>query len=328
MNIEKLKSQVFNINSLSDFNELALKIFYLQFENNKIYRKFINLLGIDISKINYFKEIPCLPIEFFKTHLVTSVPFHPEIVFLSSGTTDSMRSKSFVFSKSLYEQSIFNTFTTFYENPNKYIIAALIPDINTAKNSSLSYMLDFLIKKSENKLSGFYLNSEEELINIIEKNPIKKKILFGLTYTLLKFVEDSSISDRNLVVIETGGMKGKMVEITRRDLYKRLAKKLNSPIHSEYSMAEIMSQAYSVKDGVFKTPWWMQILIRDIYDPLSRLGNNKSGGIDIIDLANFYTCSFISTKDIGLLHDDLSFEVFGRFDFSDVRGCNLMVNTL
>ena len=257
MNIEKIKTQIFTIQSLSDFNELSLQIFHFQYKNNIVYQNFIDLLEIDIKKVKDYNEIPCLPIEFFKTHSITSVPFQPEITFLSSGTTDSHRSKSFVFSTSLYEQSILNTFCSFYGNPKDYIITALTPDYLSSPSSSLAYMLDFLIKKTDNTFSGFYLNKEEELVEIIRNNPKSKIILFGVTYALINFAEKHPFSHSNLLVIETGGMKGQMKEITKNEVHALLSQKLNAPVHSEYSMAELMSQAYSIKNGIFQSPSWM-----------------------------------------------------------------------
>lgn len=326
MDIEKIKTQIFAIQSLSDFNEIALQIFHFQYKNNLVYRNFVDLLGINIQKIKNYKEIPCLPIEFFKTHTITSFPYQPEIIFQSSGTTDTIKSKSHVFSKSLYEDSIYNTFYSFYGNPKNYIIAALTPDSINSPNSSLAYMLNFLIKKTENNASGFYLNKEEELLEIIKSNPHSKIILFGVTYSLINFAEHYPLAADNLLVVETGGMKGQIKEMTRNEVHSFLSQKLNSQVNSEYSMAELMSQAYSINNFIFNAPAWMKIRIRDIYDPLSLLGQKKSGGIDIIDLANIYTCSFISTKDIGIMHNNFTFEVLGRYDFSDVRGCNLMQN--
>ena len=326
MDIEKIKTQIFAIQSLSDFNELALQIFQFQYKNNEVYHNFIDLLKININKIIDYNDIPCLPIEFFKTHSIASVPFQPELIFQSSGTTDTVKSKSLVFSKSLYEDSIYNTFYSFYGNPKNYIITALTPDNLSSPNSSLAYMLNFLIKKTENNASGFYLNKEQELLKIIKNNPNSKIILIGVTYALINFAEHYPLAADNLLVIETGGMKGQFKEMTRNEVHSFLLQKLSSQVNSEYSMAELMSQAYSIHHGIFKAPSWMQIRIRDIYDPLYMLGQKKSGGIDIIDLANIYTCSFISTKDIGIMHDNFTFEVLGRYDFSDIRGCNLMQN--
>ncbi len=326
MDIEKIKTQIFAIQSLSDFNELALQIFHFQYKNNEVYHNFIDLLKINIQKIKDYNDIPCLPIEFFKTHSIASVLLKPEIIFHSSGTTDTIKSNSLVFSKSLYEQSIYNTFYSFYGNPKNYIIAALTPDNEGSPNSSLAYMLNFLIEKTENSASGFYLSKEYKLLEIIKNNPHAKILLFGVTYALINFAKHYPLLTKNILVIETGGMKGQMKEITRNEVHSFLLQKLNSQINSEYSMAELMSQAYSINNGSFKSPSWMQIRIRDIYDPLSLIGQKKSGGIDIIDLANIYTCSFISTKDIGIMHDNYTFEVLGRYDFSDVRGCNLMQN--
>jgi len=328
MDIKKLEDRVFAIKSLSDFNDLALQIFYFQYKNNVVYQNFIDLLKIDIRKLKNYTEIPCLPVEFFKTHTISSVPFEPEQVFFSSGSTSLIRSKSLVYSKSLYETSIYKTFCSFYGSPGEYIITALIPNNPAIQNSSLVYMLDFLIKRTKNPLSGFYFEREKKLLDIINNKQKTKIILFGITYALLRFAENNYFPPNELIVIETGGMKGQMKEITRNELHTKLVRKFNSPIHSEYSMAEIMSQSYSSRNGIYMAPPWMHVSIRDVYDPLSCVENGKSGGIDIIDLANIYTCSFIATKDIGILHDNSTFEVSGRFDYSDVRGCNLMQTSI
>jgi len=325
MDIEKLKSGIFNIGSFDDFNVVALQIFHYQYQHNETYHKFIDLLSVKIDDITSCYNIPCLPVELFKTNEIRSTSSLPELVFKSSGTSSGQKSSSLVFSKSLYEKSILQSFSSFFGKPEDYMILALVPDYNTAKESSLAFMLDFLIKKSGQQESGFYMNRNDVLAAILNKKSDKKKILFGITYALMDFAEQHQLAPENTVVIETGGMKGRRKEITRDELYDFLTEKLkNTDICSEYSMCELMSQSYALRRGQYKTPPWMKIYIRELNDPFSHLENEKSGGINIIDLANLYTCSFISTKDIGILHETGTFEVLGRFDYSDIRGCSLL----
>jgi len=327
MDIEWAKSRVFTIKTPEDFEEAAIMIFKFQYKNNATYSKFIDLLGININRINTFAEIPCLPVEFFKSHDISSLKAQPELIFKSSGTTSGGKSSHPVFSKSLYETSILNSFNSFYGSPQAYQIYALAPDTNSAPDSSLAYMLDFLIKCSGQPEGGFYLNRQEELAENIMKNHSKKKIIFGITYALMDFAEKFNVNAENTILIETGGMKGQRRELTRQELHDFLKNKFGvSEIHSEYSMCELMSQAYSKQKGLFVSPPWMKIVIKEINDPTNAEKTGKSGGINIIDLANIYTCSFISTKDIGVVHHDGSFEVLGRYDQSDMRGCNLLLS--
>jgi len=327
MDIERAKTRVFTIKTPEDFEDAAISIFRYQYENNATYGKFIDLLGININSINSSAEIPCLPIEFFKTHDISSLKAQPELIFKSSGTTSGGKSSHPVFSKSLYETSILKSFNSFYGSPQAYQIFALAPDTSSAPDSSLAYMLDFLIKSSGQPEGGFYLNRQEELSEKIKKNHSKKKIIFGITYALMDFAEKFSINTENTFVIETGGMKGRRSELTRQELHDFLKYKFGvSEIQSEYSMCELMSQAYSKQNGIFVCPPWMKIVIKEINDPMISEKTGKSGGINIIDLANLYTCSFISTKDIGVVHHDGSFEVLGRYDQSDIRGCSLLLS--
>lgn len=325
MDIEKLKSGIFNIGSFDDFNAMALQIFHFQYQNNATYRKFIDLLSLKIHDITSCYNIPCLPVELFKTNEIRSVDSPPELIFKSSGTSSGQQSRHLVFSRSLYEKSILQSFSSFFGNPEDYIILALIPDFKIAKASSLAFMLDLLIKKSGQPESGFYLNKTDELATILQKKSGRKKILFGITYALLDFAENQAITPENTLVIETGGMKGRRKEMTRDELYGILTEKLRiTDLYSEYSMCELMSQAYSLGGGQYKTPLWMKIYTRELNDPFAKVENEKSGGINIIDLANLFTCSFISTQDIGILHKTGTFEVLGRFDYSDTRGCSLL----
>jgi hypothetical protein len=324
MNSEQFKLKVFSISSPADFNELALQIFHFQYQNNPTYRIFTNGVCPDISCISNYSQIPCLPVEFFKTHEIASVDTIPELVFHSSGTTGQIRSTHNIYSEEVYRQSILKSFTHLYGDPSGYIICALTPDFDTHSDSSLAYMLGYLTGLSAHPGSGFYMGREAELIKILKENPTSKKIVFGITYTLMDFAENYHSPLKNTTIIETGGMKGRFKEITRAEVHRILYESFSCPIHSEYSMAELMSQAYLTHGKTFSSPPWMMILIRETNDPLTMAAFGKTGGINIIDLANFHTCSFISTQDLGEMHADNSFEVLGRFDFSDIRGCNLL----
>ncbi|HNX06763.1 MAG TPA: acyltransferase [Bacteroidales bacterium] len=326
MNVEELKFKIFNITSFTEFNDLALEIFHFQYEQNSVYQQFVNLLPIAVNKITSCYDIPCLPVEFFKSHEIRSTDTPAELVFKSSGTSSAQRGKNLVFSKSLYEKSIEKSFTSLIENPEETLILALTPDYQQEPQSSLAFMLDFLIKKSRHKESGFYLNNADGLKKVLTSRQGEKKILFGISWALLDFAEQNHLNLKDVIIIETGGMKGRRKEITRRELHEILKKNLDvAEVFSEYSMCELMSQAYSTGDGLFKTPPWMKIYIREFNDPFACADDEKNGGINIIDLANLYTCSFISTKDVGVMHADGTFEVHGRFDDSDIRGCSQMV---
>jgi hypothetical protein len=324
MNSEQIKLKVFRIASATDFNELALEIFHFQYKNNITYKTFVDGVCRNVNLIDHYSQVPCLPVEFFKTHTISSVQAKPELVFHSSGTTAQVRSTHNIYSEEIYRQSILKSFVQFYGNPAMYIICAMVPDYKTHNDSSLAYMLEYLTGLSSYPQSGFYMGKEEELLQVINENPETPKIIFGITYALLNFARHHSEPLQNTIIIETGGMKGKMKEITRTEVHKILSDRFTCPIHSEYSMAELMSQAYLADSGHFSCPPWMKIIIRQVNDPLSITTFGQTGGISIIDLANFQTCSFIATKDLGILYEDSTFEVLGRFDFSDIRGCNLL----
>lgn len=323
-----IKKRIFQIDNTESFNELALEIFYFQYENNPVYKTFVQKLGIDISQISNIKEIPFLPIEFFKSHKILSINSPTKITFSSSGTTGTNSSKHFVYDLCVYEKSFSNSFSKFYGNPNDFVFLALLPSYLERGGSSLVYMAEKLIQKSKHPESGFYLDDYEglyqTLLELKAKN--KKTILLGVTYALLDMIEKYSINFPNLIVMETGGMKGRRKEMVREELHAKLQKGFGiNSIHSEYGMTELLSQAYSKGKGKFNCPPWMQVNIRDINDPFSYVKNGKTGGINVIDLANLYSCSFIETKDLGKKYADNNFEVLGRFDNSDVRGCNLLV---
>lgn len=321
-------NEVFEISSNDEFNTLALKIFQNQAKHNKVYKNYLNHLNIDIEKVKQIKEIPFLPIEFFKSHDVILEGLNPEIVFTSSGTTGSVQSRHLVSDLKTYEQSFVKAFEHFFGSAENYCILALLPNYLEREGSSLVYMTEKLIGLSKQSASNFYLHNIDELAKKINSPELqdKKIILLGVTYALLDLAENHKIKHPQLIVMETGGMKGKRKEMIREELHQFLSTQLNvNKIYSEYGMTELLSQAYSVGDGIFKCPPWMKILIRDTNDPLSLLDYNKGGGINIIDLANINSCCFLMTQDLGKVSADGSFEVLGRFDASDIRGCNLLV---
>ncbi len=321
--------KIFSIKTNKQFESLALEIFNFQAVNNEIYSNYIKLLKIDCKKINAIEKIPFLPIELFKNYKVVSTNKREQIVFTSSGTTGFTPSKHYVYNTKLYEKSFIKTFKYFYGNPSKYCVLGLLPSYLERNGSSLIYMVDYLIKASKNKQSGFYLNNLNDLKNTIENLESKneKYIVFGVSYALLDLAEKFNLKLKNAIIIETGGMKGHRKEISKEEMYKILTTKLGTKqIHSEYGMTELLSQSYSLGNGVYKSPKWQKILIRDIYDPFSYLENSKTGGINIIDLANIYSCSFIETKDLGKKITNQSFKILGRFDNSDIRGCNLLIS--
>ena len=329
--VKSFRKQIFNTEDDNSFGELALKLFRFQAEHNQVYRSYLEQLHIDILQINHIEQIPFLPIEFFKTQEVTLTPNFSskrrgERVFQSSGTTSENRSRHYVSDISLYEESFRNGFGYFYGDIKNHCVLALLPSYR--KDSSLIYMVNDLIKRSEKKHSGFYLDNTDELITTLKLlNGLgQKTLLFGVSFALLNLAEKCSLKLQNAIVMETGGMKGQRKEIVREELHRILCGKLGvDTIHSEYGMTELLSQAYSKGKGIFRCPPWMRILIRDVNDPFTILKENQTGGINIIDLANIYSCSFIATQDLGKRHADGSFEVLGRFDNSDLRGCNLMI---
>jgi len=320
--------EIFSINNTEDFLEKALETFCLQYKHNLVYKEFCNHLRATPETVKNLQDIPFLPIHFFKEKKVVSSTATPQITFTSSGTTGSVTSKHFVTELSLYEQSYNAGFTHFYGAIENSCILALLPSYLEREGSSLVYMVDDLIKKSKHPKSGFFLNNLDALarhLKALEKAKTKT-LLIGVSFALLDFVESHSLNLKHTVIMETGGMKGKRKELIREALHAELKSGFGVPtIHSEYGMTELLSQAYSKGNGIFNCPPWMRVLIRDTEDPLSYKSVNKTGGINVIDLANRNSCSFIATQDLGKLYADTSFEVLGRFDHSDVRGCNLMV---
>ncbi|NNJ89343.1 MAG: acyl transferase [Eudoraea sp.] len=317
-----------DINDSQEFSSKALEVFNYQYRNNKVYQDFCDFLGVAVSKVKCIENIPFLPIEFFRTKQVLSTTKTASIVFSSSGTTGSRPSKHHVPEISLYEQSFRKGFELFYGNVKEYCILALLPSYLEREGSSLVYMVNDLIQQSDHPESGFYLENRDVLAERLARldNQGVKVLLIGVSFALLDMAETYSFQLRNTVIMETGGMKGRRKELIREELHKKIKSGFGvNTVHSEYGMTELLSQAYSKGNGIFYTPPWMKVLVRDTEDPLSWHPEGRSGGINIIDLANFYSCSFLATQDLGKIREDGGFEILGRFDHADVRGCNLMV---
>jgi len=322
------KNAIFNIKTPAEFEALALDIFKFQFKNNRVYRSFCDLLYKHPSDVKTITEIPFLPIQFFKTKTILSSKDDVQTTFTSSGTTGSATSKHQVTDLDIYEQSFNKGFEYFYGPIEDYVILGLFPSYLEREGSSLIYMVDAMISKSKYAESGFYLNNISELKDTLIKldSEGKKILLIGVSFALLDVVDLHQFSLKNTIIMETGGMKGRRKELIREALHKQLKAGFGvDHIHSEYGMTELLSQGYSQGNGTFKCPNWMKVLTRDTEDALTINTNRKAGGINVIDLANINSCSFIATQDLGRINPDGSFEVIGRFDDSDIRGCNLMV---
>jgi len=319
---------IFTISNQKQFDKIALKVFRFQYENNLVYREFCDFLKTDVQKVKTIHQIPFLPIQFFKSHSVVSNTNPIQATFTSSGTTGMITSKHLVTDVSIYEESYRKGFSQFYGNIEDYVVLALLPSYLEREGSSLIHMVDDLIQLSNQPESGFYLHNYDELTaKLIQLDQAGQNvILIGVTYALLDLVEKQSFQLENTIIMETGGMKGKRKEMIREELHHQLCEGFGvNAIHSEYGMTELLSQAYSLGEGIFECPSWMQLLIRDTEDALSYVKEGKTGGINVIDLANINSCSFIATQDLGKKYPNGSFEVLGRFDHSDIRGCNLMV---
>ena len=339
MNLE----DIFHPFSDLDFEKHALALFQHQYKHNVVYQSFCDFLNIDKNKISSIEQIPFLPISFFKTHIVKTGDFEPEIEFWSSGTTDvralreqnvrALRatpqlSRHFIKNASFYERAFLHSFEHFYENPENYCFLALLPNYLEQKYSSLIYMMNRLISGSKYAESGFYLYNFDELYETIIALKGKKipTILLGVSFALLDFAEKFSFSAPDLVVFETGGMKGRRSEIVKEELHQILCNAFGvKNIHSEYGMCELLSQAYSNGENRFAVPPWMKILLRDEKDPLHCSKNLSTGVINIIDFANIHSCAFIATDDLGKRTENGMFEILGRLDAAEIRGCNLLV---
>jgi len=322
------KASIFLNHSEESFRATALAVFRYQAKNCGVYRRYLRALDINSEAINTLEKIPFLPIEFFKTHIVMGKNEVEKLVFTSSGTSGTVPAKHFISDVSFYEESFRKGFDLFYGSPQSYAILALLPSYQERSGSSLIYMVDDLINRSNNKKSGYFLYNHDKLLHQLEELRDRNipTLLIGVTYALLDFVEQHRINFPNLIVMETGGMKGRRRELVRSELHQVLCTGFGvSSVHAEYGMTELLSQAYSKGGGVFSSPPWMKIMIREINDPFSYTGNQQTGGINIIDLANLTSCSFIATQDLGRMVASGQFEVLGRFDHSDIRGCNLMV---
>ena len=316
-----------------NFAELSIAVFRFQYEYNTLYRQYCNTVNVKADEVDVIEQIPFIPIQFFKSHQIKTTDFEPEAVFESSGTATTINSQHFVKDPGLYKKSFTTAFKKFYGTPKSKCILGLLPSYLERGNSSLVFMVDELIKDSNNSLSGFYLYDYDKLHRTILHNEILKQptLLIGVTYALLDFAEKYPMQLRHTIIMETGGMKGRRKEITRQEVHKKLQTNLGvALVHSEYGMTELLSQAYSKGDGIFHCPPWMKILIREEDDPFSIIlpdavkAKPITGAINIIDLANIYSCSFIATEDAGRLYSNKSFEVLGRIDNSDIRGCSLM----
>lgn len=316
-----------------NFTGLALEVFRFQYQYNEVYHQYCNALKINVSEVDSLDNIPFLPIAFFKSHAITTTEFEPETIFESSGTTGSVNSKHFIRDITLYKKSFTLGFEQFYGGATNKCILGLLPSYLERNNSSLVFMVHELIQESNHKLSGFYLYDLEKLHSTLLHNEILKQptLLIGVTYALLDFAEQYPMQLRHTIVMETGGMKGRREEMTRQEVHHQLQQQLGiALVHSEYGMTELLSQAYSKGDGIFHCPAWMKVLIREEDDPFAIYSASTikekplTGVLNIIDLANIYSCSFIATSDLGKLYSNESFEVLGRLDNSDIRGCSLL----
>jgi len=320
-------NSIFNIQSNKEFEVLALKIFQFQYRNNAVYQTFCNHLKRTPKNVKKSIEIPFIPIQFFKLKQIVSTNSKAELIFTSSGTTGSIVSKHFVTDSNIYKKSYLKGFHYFYDAVENYCVLALLPSYLERKGSSLLYMANDLITKSKHPNSGFYLDNLSELKSVLEKLEASKvrTLLIGVSFALLDVVERFTLNLKHTIIMETGGMKGRRKEIIREELHHILTQGFGvKKIHSEYGMTELLSQAYSKGNGIFYCPPWMKVCTRNTENPLEIQSTEKTGGINVIDLANINSCSFIATQDLGKVHNDGSFEVLGRFDHSDIRGCNLM----
>ncbi|MFC3197801.1 acyl transferase [Parapedobacter deserti] len=320
--------RITSISSPQEFEAHCLDVFALQARNCTVYANYLALLNVKVHDVACVADIPFLPIEFFKTQQVISSGKPPQLVFSSSGTTGTIPSKHYVADVALYERSFRAAFEKAYGPPSKLAVLALLPSYSEREGSSLIYMVDDLIRQSKHPMSGYFLYNHSQLYDTLQhlKATDVKTLLIGVTYALLDFAENYQLDFPDLLVMETGGMKGRRREMVREEVHERLCEGFNVQcIHSEYGMTELLSQAYSAGGGLFQCPPWMKVVIRDTNDPFSLLPMERTGAISLIDLANVFSCSFIATHDLGRIRPDGRFEVLGRFDHSDIRGCNLLV---
>lgn len=325
---------IFDIQTEQDFLDASLKTFRYQYENVEIYRRFVDYLNISPDEVNELAAIPFLPIEMFKNHQILDKNVTADLFFQSSGTTQMNLSKHFIADEEIYRQSIYKSFAQFIGKPEDFIFLGLLPSYLERQNSSLIYMVDFLMKKSSKPENGYFLYNHEDLFKLLNELENKKVILFGVSFALLDFIdychsersEESLKFLENLTVIETGGMKGRKEEMTKDELLKILQEGFKTQkIYSEYSMTELLSQAYSLGNNEYECPNWMRIMVRNAEDPFNYEKEGRTGAINIIDLANIHSCSFIATQDLGKITGN-KFQVLGRIDHSDIRGCSLLVS--
>ncbi|MFN7912225.1 MAG: acyl transferase [Bacteroidota bacterium] len=321
-------SDIFNIHSEASFNHLAISQFGFQFSQNEFYRKWVQQLNINLNHVTKLSEIPFLPIEFFKTHQIVCAGIkNKEVEFTSSATGNGIPSKHLVINSDVYQISFLKGFELFFGSPADYVIIALLPNYLSRKGSSLVYMFNELIKRSNHQDSGFFLDNLDSLINVIKKylHSTQKVLLLGVTYALLDLCELNISLSNNFIVMETGGMKGNRPEMLKEELHNYLKVKFRvEKIYSEYGMTELLSQAYCMGNLTFKPVPWMKFLIRDVNDPFCFLEKGRTGGINVVDLANVNSCSFIATMDLGRINENGELQLLGRYDNSDTRGCNLM----
>ena len=321
---------IFDIQSDEDFLSSTLETFQYQYENVEVYRRFVDYLKVRVAKVERLDQIPFLPIEMFKNHKILDKNFESELYFQSSGTTQMVRSSHYIAKSALYDQSLLKAFELFIGAPEEFIILGLLPSYLEKSNSSLIYMVDALMKRSSKPENDYFLYNHEALFEVFQKTKKQKVILFGVSFALLDFLEShpriNEVDLKNLMIIETGGMKGRKMEITKDELLLQLKNGFGMErVYSEYSMCELLSQAYSLGENRYQCPPWMKVLIRSLEDPMSYLPENRNGALNIIDLANRHSCSFIATQDLGKQRGGF-FKVLGRIDHSDIRGCSLLVS--
>ncbi|PIB36135.1 acyl transferase [Reichenbachiella sp. 5M10] len=325
--INSFKQRLTSLKS-DQFDQMAMDLFRFQAACNPCYQQYLSHLGVDATSVQKIEDVPFMPIEFFKHHLVQSGEWAVDKEFLSSGTTGMARSSHLVEDLTFYEDNARRIFESFYGDVTELVFFALLPSYQEQGNSSLIAMVDSFMHLSNNQQGGYYLDDMDQLVeDVLEALGQSKKVfLFGVGYALLDLCESAQKEMNGLTIIETGGMKGRREEMTKDQFYGLMRERLGAvSIHSEYGMTELLSQAYSLEDKRFEVPRTMRVLVRDINDPFSQVSNERSGGLNIIDLANIHSCAFIETKDLGRVHADGSFEVLGRIDNSDIRGCNLLV---
>lgn len=326
---------IFNIHTEQDFLDASLRTFRYQYENVEIYRSFVDYLKIDPEKVDRLTKIPFLPIEMFKNHKILDKNRTTDLFFQSSGTTQMNLSKHFIADENIYQESIYKSFEKFIGKTEDFIFLGLLPSYLERQNSSLIYMVDYLMKKSDQPENGYFLYNHSDLFELLNTLKDKKVILFGVSFALLDFLdychsersEESLNFPENLIVIETGGMKGRKEEMTKDELLKILQDGFKTnKIYSEYSMTELLSQAYSLGNNEYQCPNWMRIMVRNAEDPFSYEKIGRTGAVNIIDLANIHSCAFIATQDLGKMTGSDTFQILGRIDHSDIRGCSLLVS--